>query len=128
MFDSGGAMAPSLFMFERKGSITLRSSRPADEIFDAAVEAGAQDVLDAEPDGVTGLASGEHEHEIVTAPDDLNDVARALRSLGQATSVEHVYVAQEDMRVDVEGRDDIVQLVEMLEDDADVVRVTINAV
>ena len=114
-------MAPSLFMFERKGSITIRSEASTDDVFEAAVEAGAEDVQSVEgEDGVL-------EHEIVTAPDDLADVARALTKLGQATRVEHVYVPVEDMQVDLDGREDIVQLVEMLEEDADVVRVTINA-
>lgn len=114
-------MAPSLFMFERKGSISLRSTKSTDDVFEAAVEAGAEDVQSVTSE------DGALEHEITTAPDDLSDVARALASLGQATRVEHVYVPAEDMRVDIDGREDIVQLVEMLEDDADVVRVTINA-
>ena len=114
-------MAPSLFMFERKGSIVIRSEASTDEVFEAAVEAGAEDVHSGKgEDGVL-------EHEIVTAPDDLADVARALAKLGQATRVEHVYAPAEDMRVEIDGREDIEQLVEMLEEDADVVRVTINA-
>jgi transcriptional/translational regulatory protein YebC/TACO1 len=44
-------MAPVAFMFEKKGLITIdpsKSSRTFDELFEAAVEAGAEDVQETE--------------------------------------------------------------------------------
>lgn len=54
MLDSANGryrIAPVAFMFEKKGLITIdpsKSTRTFDELFDAAVEAGAEDVKESE--------------------------------------------------------------------------------
>src|SRR6185503_15086417 len=71
--------------FLRLGLISYPASAgSADEIFEAAIEAGAEDV-ESDEDG----------HEIWTAQDDLHGVARALEpALGEAESVKLAWRAQ----------------------------------
>src|SRR5689334_16930134 len=58
------------FMFDRVGQIVYPASAGGEEkVFEAAIEAGAQDV-----------SSDEETHEIITAMEDLSEVATALES------------------------------------------------
>ena len=97
--------------FDRLGLIEFPAAAGnSDQVFEAAIEAGAEDV-ESDEDG----------HQIWTAVDDLHDVARALEaSLGEAENVKLAWRAQ--TMVDV-GEGDAVQLmrlVETLEEDDDV--------
>src|SRR5262249_58543085 len=70
---SGGNLAENgavSFMFNRVGVVEFDAKvASAEEMFEAALEAGAEDVV-----------SGEAGHEIYTAPDSLGAVARALEA------------------------------------------------
>ena len=58
------------FMFERVGAVRYPpETASADEVFEAALEAGAAD-----------LESSEDGHEVLCAPEDLNDVREALEA------------------------------------------------
>jgi YebC/PmpR family DNA-binding regulatory protein len=106
-----GASGSVTHGFARLGLIEYPASAgDAEKVFEAAIEAGAEDV-ESDEDG----------HQIWTTVDDLHEVARALESaLGEAENVKLAWRPQ--TMVDV-GEGDAVQLmrlVETLEDDDDV--------
>ncbi|MEM0937019.1 MAG: YebC/PmpR family DNA-binding transcriptional regulator [Pseudomonadota bacterium] len=105
------------FMFERKGEITYPpEAGDEDSLLEAAMEAGAEDVESAE-DG----------HVIYCADTDLNDVSTALEaSLGESTSTKLIWKPTTTTELDFEGAQKLMRLIEVLEDDDDVQRVTAN--
>ncbi|KNX43364.1 putative transcriptional regulatory protein [Roseovarius tolerans] len=105
------------FMFERKGEITYPAEvGDADTVMMAAIEAGAEDVESAE-DG----------HVIWCADTDLNDVSNALEAeLGESTSTKLVWKPTTTTEMDLENMEKLMKLIEALEDDDDVQRVTTN--
>lgn len=105
------------FMFERKGEI-LYPAETADEdtVMMAAIEAGAEDV-ESSDDG----------HTIYTADTDLNDVSTALEAeLGEAESTKLIWKPTTTTELDLDGAQKLMRLIEVLEDDDDVQRVTAN--
>src|SRR5690606_32230327 len=70
---NGGNLAETgavSFMFDRVGVVEYDSSvASADEMLEAAIEAGANDVV-----------SNEDGHQVFTGPDDLADVSKALEA------------------------------------------------
>ena len=105
------------FMFDRKGEVTYpASSGDADTVMMAAIEAGAEDVESTE-DG----------HVIYCADTDLNDVNTALEAeLGESETSKLVWVPNISTELDLEGMQKLMKLVDALEDDDDVQRVTTN--
>ncbi|MEM9968949.1 MAG: YebC/PmpR family DNA-binding transcriptional regulator [Pseudomonadota bacterium] len=105
------------FMFDRKGEVTYPASvGDADTVMMAAIEAGAEDVESAE-DG----------HVIWCADTDLSDVAAALeQELGESESTKLVWRPTTTTEMDLEAMQKLMKLVEALEDDDDVQRVTTN--
>ncbi|KMK67803.1 YebC/PmpR family DNA-binding transcriptional regulator [Puniceibacterium sp. IMCC21224] len=105
------------FMFERKGEITYSTSvGDADTVMMAAIEAGAEDV-----------ESSDEGHIIWCADTDLNEVATALEApLGESDSTKLVWRPGTTTELDLDGMQTLMKLVEALEDDDDVQRVTTN--
>jgi len=105
------------FMFERKGEVVYPvSAGDADRVMEAAIEAGAEDVESAE-DG----------HVIYCADTDLADVAAALEAaLGESDSTRLIWKPTTTTELDAEGAARLMRLVDALEDDDDVQRVTAN--
>ncbi|SHI94827.1 DNA-binding regulatory protein, YebC/PmpR family [Ruegeria lacuscaerulensis ITI-1157] len=105
------------FMFERKGEVVYPASAgDADTIFEAAIEAGAEDV-----------ESSEDGHIIWCADTDLNEVASALEAaLGESESTKLVWKPTTTTELGLEDMQRLMKLVEALEDDDDVQRVTTN--
>ena len=105
------------FMFDRKGEIVYPASvGDEDTVMMAAIEAGAEDV-----------ESSEDGHVIYTADTDLNDVSTALEAvLGEAESTKLIWKPQTTTELDLEGAQRLLKLIEVLEDDDDVQRVTAN--
>ena len=105
------------FMFERKGEITYPASvGDADTVLMAAIEAGAEDV-----------ESAEEGHTIWCADTDLNEVATALEAvLGESDSTKLVWKPTTTTEMDLESMQKLMKLVDALEDDDDVQRVTTN--
>jgi YebC/PmpR family DNA-binding regulatory protein len=105
------------FMFERKGEVTyLADVGDADTVMMAAIEAGAEDV-----------ESSEDGHVIWCADTDLNEVASALEAdLGESESTKLVWRPTTTTEMDFESMQKLMKLVEALEDDDDVQRVTTN--
>jgi len=105
------------FMFDRKGEITYPpEAGDADTIMMAAIEAGAEDVESTE-DG----------HIIYCADTDLNEVSTALEAaLGESTSTKLIWKPTTTTDMDLDGMQKLMKLIEALEDDDDVQRVTAN--
>jgi len=105
------------FMFERKGEVTYGAGAgDADTVMMAAIEAGAEDV-ESSDDG----------HVIWCADTDLNEVSSALEAeLGESESTKLVWKPQTTTELDLDGMQKLMKLVDALEDDDDVQRVTAN--
>jgi YebC/PmpR family DNA-binding regulatory protein len=106
-----GASGSVTHGFSRLGLIEYPASAgDADKVFEAAIEAGAEDV-ESDEDG----------HQIWTAVDDLHDVARALETaLGEAENVKLAWRASTTVEVGEGEAEQLLRLVETLEDDDDV--------
>ena len=105
------------FMFEKKGEITYPASvGDADSVMLAAIEAGAEDV-----------ESSDEGHVIWCADKDLNEVSNALETaLGESTSTKFVWQPSTTTELDLDGMQKLMKLIDALEDDDDVQRVTAN--
>ena len=117
---NGGSLGETnsvAFMFDRKGEITYTAAAgDADTVLMAALEAGAEDV-----------ESGEEGHVIWCAVEDLSEVAGALEAvLGESDSTKLVWKPQTSTELDLEGMQKLMKLIDALEDDDDVQRVTAN--
>jgi len=105
------------FMFERKGEIVYPGEiGDEDTVMMAAIEAGAEDV-----------ESAEEGHTIYCADTDLNEVSTALETeLGEAESTKLIWKPTTTTELDLEGAQKLFRLIEVLEDDDDIQRVTAN--
>lgn len=105
------------FMFERKGEVTYPADvGDADTVMMAAIEAGAEDV-----------ESSDEGHIIYCADTDLNAVATALEAdLGESESTKLIWKPTTTTEMDLEGMQKLMKLIDALEDDDDVQRVTSN--
>jgi YebC/PmpR family DNA-binding regulatory protein len=105
------------FLFDRLGQVTYpASAATADVMFEAAVEAGADNV-----------ESGAEEHVVTCAPDDLNAVRDALEQrFGAADAARLVWRPKTQAPVDGEAAESLLKLLETLEDSDDVQNVFAN--
>ena len=105
------------FMFDRKGEVVyLASVGDADTVMMAAIEAGADDVQ-----------SDDDNHVIYCEDTDLNDVSSALEAdLGESESTKLIWKPNMTTELDVEGLTKLMKLIDLLEDDDDIQRVTAN--
>ncbi|WP_299847532.1 YebC/PmpR family DNA-binding transcriptional regulator [uncultured Roseovarius sp.] len=105
------------FMFERKGEVTYTAEAgDADTVMMAAIEAGAEDV-----------ESSEDGHTIWCADTDLNDVSNALEAeLGESEETRLTWRPTTSTELDLEGMQKLMKLLDALDDDDDVQRVTAN--
>ena len=105
------------FMFDRVGEIVYApEAGDADTVLEAAIEAGADDVV-----------SGEDGHTVTTTFEDLGEVAKALEaSLGEAQSVNAVWRPQTTSAIDADKGQTLMKLIAALDDDDDVQNVYAN--
>ncbi|MCX7646208.1 MAG: YebC/PmpR family DNA-binding transcriptional regulator [Rhodobacteraceae bacterium] len=105
------------FMFDRKGEIMYPAGAgDAETVLMAAIEAGAEDV-ESDADG----------HWIYCADTDLAAVSAALeKALGESETAKLVWRPKTTTRLDLEGMQALMKLIEALEDDDDVQAVTAN--
>jgi len=105
------------FMFDRLGQVTYPAAAATpDAMFEAALEAGADNV-----------ESGEEEHVVTCAPDELNAVRDALeRRFGDAASARLVWRPKATAPTDDETAASLFKLLETLEDSDDVQNVYAN--
>jgi YebC/PmpR family DNA-binding regulatory protein len=97
--------------FERLGLVEYpAASGDAEQVFEAAIEAGAEDV-ESDEDG----------HRIWTSIDDLHGVARALEAaLGEPEGVKLAWRARTNVEVGEDEAAQLLKLVDTLEEDDDV--------
>ena len=117
---AGGALGETgsvSFMWDRVGEIYyLPAAGDADKVMEAAIEAGADDVL-SDDDG----------HTIYCAFEAIGEVSKALESaLGEAESVKVIWKPKNSVPVDEERAQSLMKLVATLEDDDDVQNVYAN--
>ena len=117
---AGGALAETgavSFMFDHVGSIEYPGSVGSeDAIMEAAIEAGADDVV-----------SGEEGHEVVTTIENFTEVAKALEAkFGEPRKSKLVWKPQNTITVDDEAGEKILKLIGNLEDNDDVQNVYAN--
>ena len=117
---SGGNMGETgsvSFMFDRVGSIEYGpDAADAETVFEAAIEAGAEDVV-----------SGEDGHEITCSMEDLHGVVDALAGvLGEPQAASIVWKPQNDVAVDAEAAEKVLKFVDALDDLDDVQNVYAN--
>ena len=105
------------FMFDRKGEIAYPASvGDEDRVMEAAIEAGAEDV-----------ESSDEGHTIWCEATDLADVSTALEAvLGEAETTRLSWRPTTTTELDLETAQKLMRLIEVLEDDDDVQRVTAN--
>jgi len=116
----GGALAETnavSFMFDRVGLIALEAGvGSADEVFEAAVEAGA--------DNVESAGDG---HEITCDPDEFNTVRDALAArFGDPREAHLAWKPQNTVPVEEKHAETLLKLLDVLDDNDDVQQVAAN--
>lgn len=117
---AGGALGETgsvSFMFTRAGEIVYKAAAgDADAIMEAAIEAGAEDVL-----------SDEEGHVISCAFEDIGEVSKMLENaLGEAESIKTVWKPATLTPLDEEKAQSVLRLISVLDDDDDVQNVYAN--
>ena len=104
-------------MFDRSGIIEFdRSIASDDAVLDAAIEAGADDVV-----------SGEGGHEIYASTEGYRDVAKALEAkFGEPRKAALIWKPQNTVAVDDETGEKLLKLMDLLNEHDDVQQVYAN--
>ena len=105
------------FMFDRTGAVEFEAGAgSADAVFEAAIEAGAEDV-----------ESSEDGHTIYCDADALHEVAKALEeSLGEPRGASIMWRPQNSIELDDKAGETLLKMLEALEDSDDVQQVYAN--
>ena len=117
---NGGSMGESgsvAYMFDRIGQLIYGlDAADSQNVFEQALEVGADDV-----------ESGDEQHEIICAPDDLAQIALKLEeTLGEAESVRLGWRPQNLIPVEDDKAEQVLRLIEALEENDDVQQVYAN--
>jgi YebC/PmpR family DNA-binding regulatory protein len=117
---AGGNLAETgavSFMFDHVGVVEFDAKvASADAMLEAAIEAGAEDVV-----------SSENGHEVYTTNDSLRDVAKALETkFGEPRKAALVWKPQNTVPVDDEQGEKVLKLIDALNDQDDVQNVYAN--
>lgn len=117
---SGGNLAETgavSFMFNHVGVVEYDAKvASADQMLEAAIDAGADDVV-----------SGENGHEVYTATDTLRDVAKALEAkFGEPKKAAMVWKPQNTVTLDDDKGEQMMDLLAALEENDDVQNVYAN--
>jgi YebC/PmpR family DNA-binding regulatory protein len=111
---AAGAVA---WMFEKKGYIVVeKAAKPEEELFDIVIEAGADDLRDDQDN-----------FEIITSPDNFENVQAAVKSAGIEPQVAEVSMVPQNY-VQLAGNEarQMLKLMEAIEDHDDVQKVYAN--
>jgi YebC/PmpR family DNA-binding regulatory protein len=117
---NGGNLAETgavSFMFSHVGVVEYDArAASADAILEAAIDAGAEDV-----------ASNDDGHQVITTPDTLNDVTKALEArFGEPRRSSMLWKPQNTVALDDEAGEKVLKLIESLDDSDDVQNVYAN--
>lgn len=106
------------YLFTKQGQITFEPGADEETIMDAALEAGAEDVVTNEDESI----------DVVTTPEDFTTVKDALEAAGlEAVNAEVAMVPSTSVDLDVETGAKVMKLIDMLEELDDVQNVFHNA-
>ena len=105
------------WLFEKKGYIVVdKAAKPEEELFEIAIEAGADDVRDDEDN-----------FEIITSPEKFESVQSAIKSAGIEPHVAEVsMVPQNYVKLEGSSAQQMLRLMEAMEDHDDVQKVYAN--
>jgi YebC/PmpR family DNA-binding regulatory protein len=117
---AGGNLAETgavSFMFNHVGVVEYEAKvANADQMLEAAIDAGADDVV-----------SGENGHEVYTATESLRDVAKALEAkFGEPKKAAMVWKPQNTVTLDDDKGEQMMELLSVLEENDDVQNVYAN--
>src|SRR3954463_2612495 len=117
---AGGNLAETgavSFMFDHVGVVEFEAKvASADQMLEAAIEAGAEDVV-----------SSENGHEVYTTVDSLRDVAKALEGkFGEPRKAALVWKPKNTVVIDDEQAEKVLKMVDALNDQDDVQNVYAN--
>jgi YebC/PmpR family DNA-binding regulatory protein len=105
------------WLFEKKGYIVVdKTAKPEEELFDIAIEAGADDLRDDEDN-----------FEIITSPENFESVQSAIKSAGIEPQMAEVsMVPQTYVKLEGGSAQQMLRLMEAIEDHDDVQKVYAN--
>ena len=105
------------WMFDKKGVITFeREGTDEEQLFDVALEAGAEDVKESDD-----------EFEVITAPSDFERIKGVFDEKGLAYSLAEVtMISQNTVKVEGKKAQQVINLMQGLEDIDDVIHVYAN--
>jgi len=105
------------FMFDQVGEVVYPAdTASADDMFEAALEAGASDV-----------ASSSETHEIICAPEDFGQVVETLtEKFGQPESAGLTWKPQTTVDLNADSARTVLKLIDVLDESDDVQRVATN--
>lgn len=106
------------YLFVKQGSLSFEAGADEDAIVDAALEAGAEDVVSNDDGSI----------DVITTPEDFTAVKDALAGAGLTTEQAEVsFVAATTAELDQETAEKLLRMVDTLEDLDDVQEVYSNA-
>lgn len=106
------------YLFEKKGIISYAPGGDEDAIMEAALDAGADDVVTNDDGSI----------DVFTTPEDFSNVKQAMQDAGlKADHAEVSFEASTKAEMDQEGAEKLMRLVDALEDLDDVQEVYSNA-
>jgi YebC/PmpR family DNA-binding regulatory protein len=105
------------FNFDRLGSIEIEADKAtADEMLEAAIEAGGDDV-----------ESNEDGHFVYCNPDELHQVGKALEErFGEPRTMQILWRSKTDVPIDEEAGEKLLRMIDALEESDDVQQVYAN--
>ena len=113
-----GADGSVSYMFQHVGSLGFPSGSGEDAVMEAAIDAGAEDVLVDEDGSI----------EVLTTPSDFETVRDAMTAAGfEAENAELTMRADTNTELDLDAAGTMVKLIDVLEDLDDVQNVYSNA-
>ena len=106
------------YLFTKRGIISFAPGQDEEQIMDAALEAGAQDVISNDDGSI----------DVWTSPDDFMAIREAIEQNGlQPDSAEVTMQPSTEVALELEDAEKVIRLVDMLEDLDDVQNVYTNA-
>jgi len=106
------------YLFNKQGIISYAPGADEDSVMDAALEAGAEDVITHEDGSI----------DVLTAAEDFSDIKAAMESAGlEAVNAEVTYNASTKAEMDRDGAEKLMRMIDTLEDLDDVQEVYSNA-
>lgn len=104
------------WLFDKKGLLVFPKATDFDKLFEASIEAGADDVTDEE-----------EQYEVLTDPSAFHQVKTALEAAGfKAESAEITMIPQTMVKLDGKNAENMLKLMDRLEDNDDVQNVYAN--